>query len=366
MPREDESSGSPSCGFPRADGQSGSPDGSASARMRGMTQPRTVVLTVSPDHPDPAALREAAAAIQQGKLVALPTETVYGLGANALDPEAVARIFAAKDRPADNPLIVHVDGLEMARSLTATWPEVADRLAAEFWPGPLTLILPKMPHVPDIVTAGQPGVGLRMPAHPVALALIRAAGTPIAAPSANRSTRPSPTDASHVLADLEGRIDMSLDGGPATVGIESTVLSLLTDPPLVLRPGGISLAQLHAIDPRIAYGADHGKVSPGTRYRHYAPRSPVVRLSGAEALEAEAARLAAEGKKAGVLSFQALDLPAGMPVLIVPGDPDGYAAEFYRALRLLDGQDVDCILLLDPPSGGRWDAVRDRVVRASG
>lgn len=330
-----------------------------------MTQPHTVTLSVSPETPDPAALAAAAAVLRRGGLVAVPTETVYGLGANALDAEAAARIFVAKDRPADNPLIVHVDSLDMARGLVADWPETAERLARAFWPGPLTLVLPKSPRVPDLVTAGLPAVALRMPAHPVAQALIREAGLPIAAPSANRSGRPSPTDAAHVLADMDGRIDMILDGGPAAVGIESTVLSLLSDPPMVLRPGGISLEQLRAIDPRIGYGADHGKVSPGTRYRHYAPKAPVTRLHGSAEVAAEANRLVSEGMAVGVLTYAPLDVASDVVVAQVPADPDGYAAEFYRAMRRLDMHDLDRILLLDPPTGGRWDAVRDRVIRAS-
>lgn len=330
-----------------------------------MTQLHTELLAVRPDAPDAAALEKAASVLRRGGLVALPTETVYGLGANALDPQAVLRIFVAKDRPADNPLIVHVNGLEMARSLVADWPELADRLAQAFWPGPLTLILPKSERVPDVVTAGLPAVALRMPAHPVALALITRSGTPIAAPSANRSGRPSPTDASHVRTDMDGRIDLILDGGPASVGIESTVLSLLSDPPMVLRPGGVSLEQLRALDPRIAYGADHGKVSPGTRYRHYAPKAPVSRLSLAEALEEEAQSLHTAGQRIGVLTHLPLALPEGTAIETLPADPDGYAAEFYRAMRALDAHGLDRILLLDPPSGGRWDAVRDRVLRAS-
>ncbi|MNX38491.1 Threonylcarbamoyl-AMP synthase [compost metagenome] len=330
-----------------------------------MTQLRTVVLPLSPQGPDPAALAAAAAILRRGGLVAVPTETVYGLGANALDADAASRIFEAKDRPADNPLIVHVDSLEMARSLVADWSEEAERLAHAFWPGPLTLVLPKASRVPDLVTAGLPAVALRMPAHPVALALIREAGLPIAAPSANRSGRPSPTDAAHVLADMDGRIDMILDGGPAAVGIESTVLSLLSDPPMVLRPGGVSLDQLREIDPRIGYGADHGKVSPGTRYRHYAPKAPVTRIAGREAIAAEARRLHAEGQALGVLTHESLELEAGIEVVTIPAEPDGYAAEFYRALRTLDTHGLDRILLLDPPTGGRWEAVRDRVVRAS-
>ncbi len=330
-------------------------------------QPETEVLTVSRDHPEAAALQRAAAILQEGGLVAIPTETVYGLGANALNPQAVARIFQAKGRPADNPLIVHVDSLEMARSLVTDWPELAGRLAAAFWPGPLTLVLPRSERVPDIVTAGGPAVALRMPAHPVALALISAAGMPLAAPSANRSTRPSPTDAAHVLADMNGRIDLVLDGGSATVGIESTVLSLLTDPPLILRPGGISLDQLREIDPRIDYGADHGKASPGTRYRHYAPKAPLRRIAEPPELIREALRLLDRGLRIAVMSHLPLEIAGdGIVMSTLPGDPDGYAAEFYRAVRALDLESPDVILLLDPPSGRGWDAMRDRVLKASG
>lgn len=331
-----------------------------------MTSARTLDLTVSPEDPDPTVLATAAEVLRRGGLVALPTETVYGLGANALDPAAVATIFQAKGRPADNPLIVHVDSLEMARALVSEWPPLAQQLAEAFWPGPLTMVLPKSSRVPDLVTAGLPAVALRMPAHPVALALIRETGLPLAAPSANRSTRPSPTEAAHVREDMAGRIDVILDGGPSRVGIESTVLSLLTDPPLVLRPGGVDLDQLRRIDPRIGYGADVGKVSPGTRYRHYAPKAPVMRIEGLDALEREARRLLDSGARVGVLSREPTALThARLDWQTVPGDPDGYAAEFYRALRRLDARNPDRILLLDPPRGGRWEAVRDRVRRAS-
>ena len=204
-------------------------------------------------HPaDPGEIDHAARLLRAGRLVAFPTETVYGLGANALDAEAVARIYAVKRRPATSPLIVHVASIEMAQSLVANWPEIADRLARRFWPGPLTLVLRKAArkascHSSAIVTAGLPTVGLRMPAHPIALALIRAAGVPLAAPSANRFTELSPTTADHVRLSLGSDVDYILDGGPCSVGIESTVLSLVEPRPILLRPGGISRTELEAI-----------------------------------------------------------------------------------------------------------------------
>ena len=222
-------------------------------------------------------IQRAAELIRAGKLVAFPTETVYGLGANALDAGAVARIFAAKGRPRTSPLIVHVANIDAARALTTTWPDAAQRLAARFWPGPLTLVLPKQPVIPDIVTAGLSTVALRVPAHPLALALIEAAGVPIAAPSANRFTELSPTLAGHVPESLA---DFTLDGGPARVGIESTVLSL-AGPPQLLRPGVLSITELEAVIGPIAplpASTEGAHASPGMHERHYRPRTPLFLL----------------------------------------------------------------------------------------
>src|SRR6476619_3276599 len=215
--------------------------------------------------------------IRAGKLVAFPTETVYGLGANALDADAVRRIFEVKGRPATSPLIVHVDSVDMARRVAAKWPETAELLARAYWPGPLTLVLPKNACIPDIVTAGLPTVGVRMPAHPVALDLIRAAGVPVAAPSANRFTELSPTTAEHVRRSLGDAVDCVLDGGPTPVGIESTVISLAGAPTL-LRPGMIPREALEAlIGPVQMAGAMEGAhPSPGMHPRHYAPRTPLI------------------------------------------------------------------------------------------
>ncbi|MBU6365517.1 MAG: threonylcarbamoyl-AMP synthase, partial [Gemmatimonadetes bacterium] len=195
----------------------------------------------------PEAIRDAAAALRRGELVAFPTETVYGLGANALDPEAVARVYAAKGRPAWNPLIAHVADVAAARALARHWPPAAERLAAACWPGPLTLVLPKAAHVPDAVTAGRDAVGIRVPDHPVALALLHEAGVPVVAPSANRFTQVSPTTAGHVQEALGDRVAHILDGGPCQVGIESTVLDLTQDPPAILRPGMLDARQLAAL-----------------------------------------------------------------------------------------------------------------------
>src|SRR5438128_2586209 len=207
----------------------------------------TAVLTIDRQFPEPAAIARAAAILRQGRLVAFPTETVYGLGANALDAAAVARVFEVKGRPPTNPLIVHVAGADQIAQVAADWPDVAARLAERFWPGPLTLVLPKRRELPDIVTAGGPTVAVRVPAHPVAQALLKEAGVPVAAPSANRSTGLSPTTAAHVLRGLADRIDLILDGGPTSGGIESTVLDVTTSPPRLLRPGLVTPAAIEAI-----------------------------------------------------------------------------------------------------------------------
>ena len=287
----------------------------------------------------------AAELIRAGRLVAFPTETVYGLGANALDPVAVARIFAAKGRPHTSPLIVHVESIEMARTLAAAWPAAADLLAKRYWPGPLTLILPKRPEVPDIVTAGLPTVGLRIPAHPMALALIRAAALPIAAPSANRFTELSPTAAAHIPATLA---DFTLDGGPSRVGIESTVLSLV-DVPTLLRPGAICLTELESLIGPIAQaaavpveGAAHA--SPGQHARHYRPATPLYLDTTPRPGKGVILRLGHE----------------------MPADPASYAAALYQTLHRLDAQSLDWIALEPPPDTPVWAGILDRLHRAAG
>jgi L-threonylcarbamoyladenylate synthase len=285
-------------------------------------------------------VQRAAELLRAGRLVAFPTETVYGLGANALDENAVRRIFEAKGRPHSSPLIVHVASIAMARELALDWPDRAELLARRFWPGPLTLILPKRPHVPDLVTAGLPSVGLRIPAHPLAQALLEAAQIPIAAPSANRFTELSPTTAEHVRESLGSRVDMILDGGPCTVGIESTVLSLAADFPRILRPGMISQTQVEQLIGPVETGA--GAESPGQHPRHYSPRTPII-----------LGRRPTEGR--GVhLALNAM-----------PRDPAAYAERLYRLLHDLDREHHDWIAIELPPDTPEWAGVRDRLTRAA-
>jgi L-threonylcarbamoyladenylate synthase len=291
---------------------------------------------------------EAAALIRTGKLVGFPTETVYGLGANALDAAAVARIFAVKGRPLGSPLIVHVDSIEMARGLALDWPEWAERLARKYWPGPLTLVLRKQPSIPDIVTAGLATVGLRVPAHPLALALIRAAGVPIAAPSANLFTELSPTTAEHVRRSLGGAVDYVLDGGPATVGIESTVLSLAGAQPLLLRPGMISIPEIELLIGPVDWveGAAGAHASPGMHPRHYRPHTPLVLWS--------------DGEPAPVGRGAWLRLGREMPA-----EPRAYAALLYDVLHRLDAEGFDWIGVERPPATPEWAGVLDRLTRAA-
>jgi L-threonylcarbamoyladenylate synthase len=293
-----------------------------------------------------ANIERAAGILRAGGLVAFPTETVYGLGANALDPVAVRKIFAAKERPDWDPLIVHVTGIEMARALANNVP---DRLTARLWPGPLTLVLPKKPCVPDEVTAGRPTVALRVPRHPVATALLAAAQLPIAAPSANRFRRPSPTCAEHVREDLGDRVDLILDAGPTPLGLESTVLDLTQSPPAILRPGGVSREELAAVlgDVAIAPGVEDevaakGLAGPGMSVKHYAPRARVEVFETEAALRARAEQV----PQAGILRPQAETL--------------------FAQLRDLDAQGVGVILALLPPPVGIGLAVRDRLFRAAG
>ncbi|MDI6710950.1 MAG: L-threonylcarbamoyladenylate synthase [Thermoanaerobacterales bacterium] len=338
----------------------------------------TFYWRVDPQDPDPAVIAAAAAVIRRGGLVAFPTETVYGLGADATNGAAVRRIFAAKGRPADNPLIVHISAMDELRPLVRDVPDVARALAGAFWPGPLTLVLPAAPSLPREVTAGLDTVGVRMPDHPVALALIRAAGVPLAAPSANASGRPSPTTAAHVLDDLGGRIDAVLDGGPAPVGVESTVLDLTATPPAVLRPGGVTVEQLEAVLGRAAVADRKGENggpprSPGMKYRHYAPRTPLVLFEGpppavAEAIRRRAAEARAAGRRAVVLAApETAGLYAPEPVVVTgPRDrPDKVAAALYDALRRADAAGADVILAEGPAPGGLGGTVLERLRRAA-
>jgi L-threonylcarbamoyladenylate synthase len=324
----------------------------------------TLVLQIDPQAPDASTLARAAAVLRAGGLVAFPTETVYGLGANALEAAAVGRIFEAKGRPADNPIIVHIADVEQVHQVASDWPALAQRLAERFWPGPLTLVLPRRPEVPDIVTAGGPTVAVRLPAHPLALALIRAAGVPLAAPSANRSGYISPTRAEHVLRGLAGRIDLLLDGGPTPGGLESTVLNLTTTPPTLLRPGLLSAADIEAvIRPLAVAGKSAGPLaSPGLLPKHYAPGTPL------ECVTADASRvdeLARQGLRVGWLTFADRPPAPAARRIDLPAQPAGYAAQFYDTLHRLDQAGVDRIVVARPPDGPEWQAIHDRLRRAA-
>lgn len=318
---------------------------------------------------DDASIRRAAALLRAGELVAFPTETVYGLGADALNAEASARIFAAKGRPADNPLIAHIAGESGLAGLIALEPCACARaLMRAFWPGPMTLIFPKSPRVPREVTAGLDTVAVRMPSHPVARALISAAQTPIAAPSANRSGRPSPTTAAHVLEDMEGRIPLILDGGPCEVGLESTVVDVTGARPRILRPGGVTLEMLEGVvgdvdvDEGVLHQLQAGSQarSPGMKYKHYAPKGEVTIVTGPRAAQ-EIARLydAADGR-AAILAFSQADYGARRVYRLknAPG-------ELFAALRQLDEDGMETIYAEDVPTTGVGLAVMNRLMRAA-
>lgn len=331
---------------------------------------------------DPADVARAAELLRGGGLVAFATETVYGLGANALSAEAVAGIFAAKQRPAWDPLIVHVatvDEIDRIANISGELRMRVESLATVFWPGPLTMLLPRSHVVPDAVTAGRPLVGVRVPAHPTAQALLRAAGLPVAAPSANRFGHTSPTTAEHVLADLGSRIDAVLDAGPTQVGIESTVIDVTRTPMVQYRPGAITAAQIEGVCgvpvkiyvPAEGPGAPESLPSPGVGIRHYAPRAHVVLVEGtAAALQSKVEELATktgERKSIGVL------LPVGWPEpegIVVQSwevweQPERLAATLFGGLRALDARGVDSIVCPLPAAGGVYDAIRDRLLKAA-
>jgi len=333
----------------------------------GVDQETTATEVLSVDRDDPAddAIGRAAEILKSGGVVAIPTETVYGLAACAHDPSAVSRIFEAKGRPPTNPLIVHVEGAEGARAVTAAWPDDADELASRFWPGPLTLVLPRASTVPSIVTAGLDTVAVRAPAHPVAQAVIRRAG-PLAAPSANRSTTISPTTAAHVLANLRGRIPLILDAGPTEVGIESTVLSLIGERPAILRPGAVTrrdltdvLGEVDVME--VATSADEAKPSPGTGERHYAPRAEVVLVDRGSLRDLK--RALHDAERPGAL-LHTMDPPPETEHRRLADDPEKYAQELYAALHALDER-CDRIVIERVPDTEAWRAVADRLTRAS-
>lgn len=337
----------------------------------------TRVLKIDPFDPQPAILADAAAIIRAGGLVAFPTETVYGLGADATVHAAVERIFAAKHRPPSDPIIVHIAALDMLTDVAHDIPDLALELAREFWAGALTLVLKRHPNIPPNVSAGRDTVAVRMPSHPVALGLIAASNRPIAAPSANTFSRPSATSAAHVLEDLGGRIDAILDGGATPIGVESTVLDLTGDP-VVLRPGGVTLEQLRLIIPdlqvRSRYLAvDETADAPGQLLRHYSPRADLRLFDGErdnvlERMGNEARAFAASGVRVGILVLdeeRAAFAELEAHVVTLGSSLQTAAARLFAALRELDQHGVDVILARLIDGAGLGAAIRDRLIRAA-
>ena len=340
----------------------------------------TIRLTVDKENPGIAALEPAAAVLRRGGLVAFPTETVYGLGANGLDPQAVAGIYRAKGRPSDNPLILHIADEESIHKLAKEVPANAARLMDAFWPGPLTIIFERTPSVPDIVTGGLHSVAVRLPDSQVARELIRLAGIPLAAPSANTSGRPSPTTAQAVLDDLNGRINMVIDAGPCDIGVESTVVDCTTPVPTLLRPGGITLEQLLTVlgevevDPSLA-GEDAVPRSPGMKYTHYAPGAPMKLIEApypqlAEILRRETKAALAAGRTVGaVVSAETAELLGPDVIVSVYGaktDKQEIAARLYEALRFFDTHPVDLIYAEGVDEAGMGLAIMNRLRKAAG
>lgn len=338
----------------------------------------------SEQYPDSAAIKEAAAFLRKGKTVAFPTETVYGLGADARSDSAVQRIFDAKGRPPDNPLIVHIADKKQLEQLTPSVSVEAERLIERFWPGPLTLVLPAKPHsVSDKVTAGLATVAVRMPNHPIALALIRASGCPLAAPSANRSGRPSPTAAAHVMDDLQGRIDGVLDGGPCGIGLESTVVECGEHGLTILRPGGISMEQLREVVPEVRLdealnlhsNSNAVPRSPGMKYAHYAPKGRMIVVAGTsmervrEHIQHELNAAAERGERTGVLAFtEHMNWYEANAVLSYGSmhDPSKATQALYSALREFDAQGIEYIAAEGWPEKGLGLAVMNRLGKAAG
>ena len=341
---------------------------------------KTQILKIDPENPDLEQIKFAANEIKEGKLVAFPTETVYGLGANALDKNAVAKIFVAKERPADNPLIVHISSNEELPPLVSIVPKFAEKLIKHFWPGPLTIIFPKKDIVPNITTASSPFVAIRQPDHRVAQMLIKESGVPIAAPSANLSGRPSPTSAEHVINDLFGKVDVIIDSGEVSVGVESTVLSLIGDRPQLLRPGGLSLEKIeNVLGIKISSNFDPSKKSsteevksPGTRYTHYKPKGEVTLIENNsnkdetthKALEI-IEQFTFEGYRTALISPYEISCTNSHLFLNMGGSDTEQAKNVFTMLRQCDQNNIDKIVVIGVPSNRLGLAVMDRFHRAA-
>jgi L-threonylcarbamoyladenylate synthase len=318
-----------------------------------------------------AAVARATELLRAGEVVALPTETVYGLAANALDEKAVAKIFQIKGRPAHNPIIVHVADLNAARSCAREWPELAEKLARSFWPGPLTLVLPRAGTIPALVTAGGDTVGLRWPAHPFMQAVLGQCGFPLAAPSANLSNQVSPTSAEHVRRQLAGRIPLIVDGGQSQVGIESTVLDLTVSPPRILRPGMIHAGSLAAAGMPVATDSRAAAAgllkSPGLLAKHYAPRAKLLILNWRDEpdMHSQIRRLTAAAKIHIVAHTKIPGHPGGANVSVIPHDAEAYARALYGELHRCDEAGAECIVIEAPPDSPEWSGIADRLRRAA-
>ncbi|MEM1485319.1 L-threonylcarbamoyladenylate synthase [Oscillospiraceae bacterium PP1C4] len=335
---------------------------------------QTKLFTIHDIDKDSAQLSEAAELLREGRLVAIPTETVYGLAANALDPKASTAIYAAKGRPSDNPLIVHISDVEMIRPLVKRIPDALYALAEKFWPGPMTVIMEKSDLIPYETSGGLETVAIRMPSHPVALELIRRSGVPLAAPSANLSGAPSPTCAQHCIDDLTGRVDGIVDGGACEVGVESTVLTLCTDPPTVLRPGAVTLEMLQEVIPDIALDAgvfeqlsdDRKAASPGMKYKHYSPKAQVVLVRGS--LEKFRQFISAQKSPLGILCFEGDVQSFSQPCITygIEGDAASQAHHLFDALRQVDKENLQLVYVRISDNEGIGQAVYNRLLRAAG
>ena len=325
----------------------------------------TKVIKIDPQNINTEEMKKAAQVIAEGGLCAFPTETVYGLGANALNEEAVKKIFKAKGRPQDNPLIVHVSSVDEVYPLVKEVPDEFLKLSEKFWGGPLTMILKRSDKVPKVVSAGLDTVALRLPSHPVATALIKLSGKPIAAPSANLSGRPSPTTADHVIDDMMGKADIIIDGGSAFFGVESTVLDLTVSPPAILRPGAVTIEEISAVLPDIVFGNGSGAPkSPGMKYRHYAPKAPLYIAEGDDAVK-RINRLS--DKNSGVLCYNVNPSMFTSEHVISAGDnATEYAAHLFYNLRKFDELGVDKIFAIPPEECGIGYAVRNRIFKSAG
>lgn len=344
------------------------------SRYAGRVTSSLLVLIADPQRPDPRTIAEAVRVLRSGGLVAMPTETVYGLAARALDERAVGRIYEAKGRPPHHPLIAHVAGEAEARALAASWPERAARLANAFWPGPLTLVVERAESVPAVIGGGGSSLAVRAPSHPVARALLAALGEPVAAPSANRYQGLSPTTAAHVIKELGDRVDLVLDAGPCEAGIESTVVDVRGAPPRVLRPGALDLASLRRVLPDVEsaatmiVGGSQPRVSPGVDARHYAPRARLLLADTWEEASHIAFGLAGTGARVGLVTHEKhTSSLSEHPILVrtLPRDPTQYARLLYGTLHDLDDAGVDAIVVQGVPEDDAWWAVADRLQRGS-